>query len=94
MLRRQIHIEDITHALSQRCRYAGHTPGFYSVAQHLVLCSDQALKLCPDLALTALMHDASEAYLSDLPARRNRWAVHRQLCDNRRLAYGTVPECL
>jgi hypothetical protein len=63
----EISIDDIAHALSQQCRYAGHTPGFYSVAQHLVVCCDQAVKLCPDLALTVLMHDASEAYLSDLP---------------------------
>ena len=45
---------------------------FYSVAQHLVLCAEQALKSCPSLAFTVLMHDASEAYLADLPRPAKR----------------------
>jgi hypothetical protein len=57
-------IEDIAHGLSNQPRWAGHTTNFYSVAQHSLHCCD----LAPDnKKLTALMHDASEAYLSDIP---------------------------
>lgn len=60
-----IDINDIAHALSNLCRYGGHSPKFYSVAQHSVLCSLKGKNLQEQLEL--LMHDASEAYLIDLP---------------------------
>lgn len=59
-----ISINDIATALSRMPRFAGHTLEFYSVAQHSRLVAWQ----CPhDLRLAGLLHDASEAYLCDLP---------------------------
>lgn len=60
----EIDILDIAHSLSMQCRYAGHCRNFYSVAEHCVLLS---LAVEPEHAFWALMHDASEAYLVDIP---------------------------
>lgn len=65
-----INIEDIAHALAMQCRYAGHGRRFYSVAEHSVL---MALALPPPYRLHALLHDASEAYLVDLPSPVKRF---------------------
>jgi 5'-deoxynucleotidase YfbR-like HD superfamily hydrolase len=75
----EIYIEDIAHPLSQICRFTGHTREFYSVAEHCVRVSYQVQRLYlkidrsplrfergRTIALAALMHDASEAYIADV----------------------------
>lgn len=65
---KQIHIEDIAHALSLMCRANGHFVSFYSVAQHCINCANEAMArgLPARMQLACLLHDASEAYLSDV----------------------------
>ena len=86
-------IRVIAHALSMQCRYAGHVSRFYSVAEHSLLVervvgarldadrwpwSPEARR---DFLRWALLHDAEEAYLPDMPApykRRPEMAFYRE----------------
>lgn len=61
-----IHIFDIAHALSNKCRYTGHTSSFYSVAEHCTLLAESKF---PGMPKWKLMHDAAEAYLPDVNFR-------------------------
>jgi len=68
-------IEDIAHALSLMTRANGHFPEFYSVAQHCMDCAmvAEVEGLSVRAQLACLLHDASEAYLSDItrPVKAN-----------------------
>lgn len=58
-----IDIYDIAHALAMNCRYTGHSDRFYSVAEH----SWHMARMAPaGMGLAALLHDASEAYITDI----------------------------
>ncbi len=63
-----IDIRDIAHALSLMCRANGHFSHFYSVAQHSIGCMREAKARGYNkrTQLACLLHDASEAYLSDV----------------------------
>jgi uncharacterized protein len=65
----EIEIGDIALALSHQCRFGGHCRPYCSVGQHSCLVADLVEERGGgrDEALWALLHDASEAYLVDLP---------------------------
>ena len=72
-------IEDIAHGLSMQCRFGGQLPKFYSVAQHSIHCSEI---VSDHLKLEALLHDASEAYLLDIPSPiKNRMPEYKAVED-------------
>jgi len=60
-----IDIRDIAHALAYIGRYGGHAHKFISVADHSIRVTE---KTSDENKLWALLHDASEAYLGDIPA--------------------------
>ena len=77
-------LEDIAHSLSQQCRYTGHTSNFYSVAEHSVLVAKGVAALGGSLndQRWGLMHDGSEAYLSDIssPVKKHpSFAFYREV---------------
>lgn len=66
-----IDIKDIAHSLSLQCRFSGHTRIFYSVAEHCIRVSKllyERSKSDPQVAMQGLLHDATEAYLLDVPS--------------------------
>ena len=65
----QLDPDDIARALGNVCRFGGHAKAFYSVAQHSVIVSQLVEQRGGDAhdAFAALMHDATEAYLGDMP---------------------------
>ena len=60
---------DISFSLSNLCRFAGHLNGFYSVAEHSVRVSETLKEwgAPSDVQLLGLIHDATEAYMLDIP---------------------------
>lgn len=63
-----IEIKSIAAALSKICRFGGHCPQFYSVAEHVVHATALACSegYAGDALIAVLLHDAAEAYLGDM----------------------------
>lgn len=63
-----IDIRDIAHALSMLCRANGHYDSFYSVGAHCLNCYEEACarRESPRVKMACLLHDAVEAYISDI----------------------------
>lgn len=69
----EVDIRDVAHALSLICRYNGQCRNFYSVAEHSWHVS---FLVPPEDALAALMHDATEAYVCDIPRPLKRFLTN------------------
>jgi len=92
---RDVCIEDIAHALACQNRFAGHTTLPYSVAEHSVRCARYVERrfraLYPHASLeherrailAALLHDATEAYLVDLPRPVKRFMPDYKIAEDR-----------
>ncbi len=68
----EVDIDDIATALSRMNRYNGHFSDkfdFYSVAEHSILLAQYVQERTGSAthAMWALLHDAAEAYTSDVP---------------------------
>lgn len=88
----KIEITDVAHALSLICRGNGHVKTFFSVGQHCIHCAleAEARGYGSRIALACLLHDASEAYMSDVqgllnsifptifPMKRLYWILYTQ----------------
>lgn len=85
----QIDIRDIAHQLSLQARWCGATETAYSVAQHSVYVS---LRCAPESALWGLMHDAPEAYTSDIPTPLKRLLGKALLVVESRLALAVAEQ--
>lgn len=77
----EIHLLDIAHALSRVCRFGGHVNLYCSVAEHSVRVMNRVREIHQERARVArtatsyeeplraaLLHDAAEAYLGDMPS--------------------------
>ncbi len=60
----QIDLDDVATGLANVCRFSGQLSEFYSVAQH---CLMVAAKAPAHLKAHALLHDAAEAFMGDVP---------------------------
>lgn len=94
-----IDINDIAHSLSNLCRFNGHTNEFYSVASHSVHTAWLTMDAThnPHYALVSLLHDASEAYLTDIPSPikkilKDYAAVEKTLMQGIHKAFGISEE--
>ncbi len=67
-VKEDVHIEDIAHALSMLCRANGHYSSFYSIGAHCLNCYEEACarRESPRVKMACLLHDACEAYISDI----------------------------
>lgn len=101
---------DIARSLSLQCRYAGQICRFYSVAEHSLLVKKLALdRVCngthsgvsesirKDLSLRALLHDASEAYISDIPTPFKKllpgyYELESKMMENILIRYNVKPD--
>lgn len=73
-------IEDIAEGLAYKYRWGGHSASKITVAEH---CVKVAICCAPNNKLAGLLHDASEAYLSDIPSPIKKHLHEYKVIENR-----------
>jgi hypothetical protein len=70
----QVTVGDIARALGNTCRFGGHVPRYYSVAEHALLVYELVKRagFPADVCYAALHHDSHEAYTGDVPTPLKR----------------------
>lgn len=63
----EVDLPDIANGLANTCRYAGQCQFYYSVGTHSLYVSEELAEQGPQVQLYGLLHDAAEAYVSDVP---------------------------
>lgn len=87
---KQITIEDIATGLSNVARFNGQTDNWYSVAEHSI----HVAELLPNkYKLLGLLHDASEAYICDVPSPL-KWLLGDAYKQVERRLQGAIGEAL
>ena len=63
-----IEVKSIAAALSKVCRFGGHCPQFYSVAEHCIHATAIACSegYAGDALIAVFLHDSAEAYIGDM----------------------------
>lgn len=85
---KDFHISDVAHALSLICRGNGHVKTFFSVGQHCINCAleAEARGFSRRVILACLLHDASEAYMSDVPRPFKKYLKEYEVFEERLLS--------
>lgn len=83
-----VDINDIAHALSMQCRFLGHIPFMYTVAQHSVYVLQTFRSIsekiwCKEACLAVLMHDGAEAYVCDCSSPIKPYLTNYQEIEDR-----------
>lgn len=85
----EVDIHDIARSLSMMNRFCGHTKFPYSVARHSINCAN----IAPEgYKLEALLHDATEAYLSDIVMPAKRSLPEYEIMENEIFQYAIAPK--
>lgn len=81
----EIEIVDVAHALSNLCRFTGHSLRFLSVAEHSIIVSEILRHdgCSIEVQMQGLLHDAVEAYVGDFssPLKQN-YPILREIQHN------------
>jgi 5'-deoxynucleotidase YfbR-like HD superfamily hydrolase len=72
----EVDLPDIANGLANTCRYAGQCQFYYSVGTHSLYVSEELADHGPRVQLYGLLHDAAEAYVSDVPRPIKRELEH------------------